>query len=266
MKVLVLSDLHVGSVFGIFPRGFKTKQGNEIKLNEGQCALLYYFDKMIDDIDKIDCLFLLGDLVQGLNVKESGRFVMPCDFDIQIDACIFLLKKIVKKFKKIKILGISGSPYHTSDIFSPEKYIIEELGGKFLNMIATVNLNDYYINISHGVSAAIIYRTTIMEREMFFSSLSEYSQKIKKIEIFVRGHWHTALSIFYPSLKKWYIQNACFQGYVPYSKSLLYYGKSQPDIGATIIELPKKKDIFNIKVNFLLYPLPDFKYFLRGIG
>ena len=264
MRILILSDLHIGSTFGLFPRGFKTKQGNEIKLNSGQCALLYYFDKMIDELSKINYLFLLGDLIQGLNPSESGRWVMPTDFDIQIEACIFLLKKITKKFSDLKIIGISGTPYHTSDIFHPEKYIIEELGGKFLNEIATIKLKDYYINLSHGVSQAVVYRTTILEREMFFSSIAEYSNKIKKIEIFIRGHWHIALLMFYPSLKKWYIQNPGWQGYVPYRRTLMYYGKSQPDIGATLLELPTPKDIFNLKVKFLLYPLPDFKYFLKA--
>lgn len=254
-KVLLLSDIHIGSIFALFPKNFRTRQNNVVKLNEVQSHLLYHFNKFIDEIKNIgyDVVFLLGDLVDGLNPKQQGRFQMPCDYNEQIDACIQLLEPLIRGKK---VFGVSGSPYHTSSVFETEKIIVENLNGEFLGTIKTLNYHGFNINIAHGVSQAIIYRLTLMDREVLFSQIAEGLDKIHKIDIFIRGHWHFAVYINYPAFGKSYVQVPCWQAFVPVRPYLLIYGRSQPDIGGALLFLDKKNKEINCK--FFIYPNPKY--------
>lgn len=71
-KIVCLADLHVGSTKGLLPPGFKTLEGNEIKLNAMQEWLWLCWERanqFIEDSvgDESYALVLNGDLMEGIH-------------------------------------------------------------------------------------------------------------------------------------------------------------------------------------------------------
>ena len=262
MKIVIISDLHVGSIFAPFPPDFKTKEGNRVGLNKGQMKLFKDFLKFKKEIKEFnpDIILLLGDLVQGYNPKEFGQLVMPCDLVDQAEAVVYLLQDICEKKM---IFGVPGTLYHKGVEFHPEKVIVEKLGGKYFSYgVKTLLIEKFYVNIGHGATGSNLYKLFVLERESMFVKLSEHMKKISPIDIIIRGHLHWAGFFYLPNLKIFYLQNPCWQAWFPIKKSLRYFGLYQPDIGGIFLEIPSQKDFNKIRVAFKLYENPKMELFV----
>lgn len=229
-RLLLLSDLHVGSTWGIFPKNFKTSGGNVIILNKLQEELLTYWNDLQKRVGQYDTVVLLGDLVQGLNKKESGKHLIISDLNEQKQAAITLLKPFCKN--KI-VVGISGSSYHNSVDYELEKDIVQYFNGAFGGAVAnyTIGNTGKTINIRHGKGALTYYAGTKMDKEIKELLISERLGKLPGIDIIALGHYHT-MAHYYIN-EKLFVLNACWEGprYNLYTSGNFF--KYQPDIGAT---------------------------------
>lgn len=233
--IACISDLHIGSRYAIFPEEFKTKEGNILRPSEGQMKILEYFVRFNEICYEkgVDTVLLLGDLVHGQNVIEMGTGLVTVDMDEQVELCCSVLDIICKGRK---VAGVSGSRYHRSlRGHNVERDIIKHLGGKYLGRVANLRFapSKRVFNISHGESAAYIYREMLLGREITFTKASEALGKVKKIDAFLRGHWHQFIHLH--EKKVHFIQVPGWMAFEPSKPYLVSYGKMQPDIGGVII-------------------------------
>jgi hypothetical protein len=222
-NVLCISDLHVGSNFGLFPKGFKTRSGNEIKLNKLQEELWNKWQRMKEDIGKYDAVFLLGDLVKGY-----GKHQLIANLNEQMNAALKLLRPLCKK-KKVFVITEKS---RTSADFEIDKSIAKHLNGYFGGPIADVPLKgtNKIINIAHYGS---VYAR--MSKDNLLSLLSERLMiKFPAVDILIR-HYHTYAHL--EKLGKHIILNPGFVGPRLNLRSISNYFHNPPDTGVVKLEI-----------------------------
>lgn len=113
-RVLVLSDLHVGSTVAVMPRGFKTAEGNEIGLNGVQEFLLAAWEDMLRWSAALMeggnyALVINGDCIDGDH--HGTKQIWSKDIGDQIEACVELLKPLT--YRAAKVFVVRGTESHT---------------------------------------------------------------------------------------------------------------------------------------------------------
>lgn len=183
-SILVISDLHTGSVFGIFPKNYKTRHQNEISLNPIQNELYELWEKMSEDVRKenYDYVFLLGDLIDGLNTKGAGRERVVNNLNEQMDAALKLLRPLCNRKE---VIGITSSPYHNSVDYEVDREICKQLHGHFLGTIANIRIKNTnkVINIGHGSGGSPIYAGTKASKDILLALSSERLEKIPDVDV-----------------------------------------------------------------------------------
>jgi len=250
--IALIGDTHVGSEGAVFPAGYITNTGNEVRLNKAQAALYeYWLDavKTCEDFD-VDTVLLMGDLIQGGNRKENGAGNIIASLDEQTDAAIQLLTPICTGRT---VLSVRGTPYHSSIDMDAEKRVAKALGARTHAWVINGKIEgtNKTINAMHGTSGALIYRETAAVREMLFFKEAMSDGKLGRADIIVRGHNHIYRHIDQPNHH--YIINPCWQALTPSAYTMRNYAKWQPDIGMVIIFIDDK-DRFSCM--HFLFPTP----------
>lgn len=251
-----ISDMHTGSPAAPWPEGMQADEAEgkrAIPPGPKQRILNGYWADAIKAVKDFECdtVFLMGDLVHGNNRKEGGRMTMTPDLDCQTDACVKLLEPMVKGRS---VYSVSGSKYHDSWDVRIDRKIAKRFGGKHLGMLANVPLKgtDRKIQIQHGVSSAAIYREMVMGRYRLFLDAAEGRGKLPfHIDMVIMGHLHFFTHIHNESGHM--VNLPCWADWLPWKGSLIYYGKTLPNIGFCII-LIDEDDRFMVLP--FLYPRP----------
>jgi hypothetical protein len=239
----IVSDMHVGSRFSIFPKNFKTKEGNIIQINEGQRQILShweYFKKKCDEFD-CDTVLLLGDLTEGKNEKQLGENTITTNINEQIQASLQLLKPICKNRK---VHGIAGTRYHVSEIdTSTDGILISELDGKFYGKVMNLKLRgtSRTIHCIHGKGGGAMYKATKLNKKIIFSKFSEAMERTNKFDILISAHLHCFIHVHMPKVHAFI--NPCWKAYDPSEYTAEKYYEWQPDIGSCILRIDEQNRI-----------------------
>lgn len=157
-KLVILSDLHVGSTLGVWPKTHKRlREGNPIGLNKLQEWLWECWQdgsKWVKDTCKDGYVLALnGDLIDGIHHKTTQ--VMSPLVDDQIDACIGLLTPLAKG--ATKVVATLGTESHTGNT---EHAIASALGALPCADHATawnavhLIMNGVEVELMHHISSA----------------------------------------------------------------------------------------------------------------
>lgn len=255
-RIAMFSDTHCGSSFAVFPEGVESNFGNTIGINKGQKKLLKYFNSFVQAVLEWDCdtVICLGDSIEGGNKKEFGKYLVTPELENQKKGFIELIKPMIKGRN---FLMTSGSGYHGSLDTDVHGQMIKECRDianiKYLGGVANLNLTgtNRMLHVEHGESAAMIYRSTLLDREGLFHLQSEAQGKIPKADIIAFGHGHSYLKV--ELRKQLLMQLPCWKAFEPSKIFLKSYGKMQPDIGAVILLIDNNDNIF---IQHYDYPLP----------
>lgn len=193
-RILVLADFHIGSMFSIWPPGFKTSLGTEVRPNIGQKYLLDNWHKIIRAIPEYDLLVLNGDMVDGKQPKSYGRFVLEPEPIVQAQAALEAIRPAVKKLGAGgRVIVMRGTPYHEEDDAACE------LMGEALDALPTeygrrswgwlvAECGGLVVDVAHSQSYMMRYRSTALEREGQFSDMAGLNA-----DIIIRSHTHSPL-------------------------------------------------------------------------
>ena len=195
MKILIVSDTHVGSMSGLMPpkvklyhpageKAFAVATTNQLKLYKA-------WEQMVDDVGGVDMVFHLGDVVDGKQPKEEGMGLWSTRIKDQVDAAVQLLKMVKFRGKPEYVLA-EGTPYHTDRNPNADRLVAEELGcgGNHYGPEVRIDIDGYKIHMAHkiGVSTAA-YRSTAMNRELVMDQMTA-SLKGTTYDLILRGHCH----------------------------------------------------------------------------
>lgn len=235
-SIAFIADTHVGGRYAIWPKHFKTSEGNELKQSRAQIILMEYWNYFLSKCNefKVDTVMLPGDLIDGVNPKEKGSMLMCPELDVQMDACEEILAPLCHNRRSI---FLTGTPYHESQDFKVHKALAKSLKGHFYGMIANIHIagTKRLVNIAHGSTAAAYFRTTVMDREGIYSLAGQALGVLPKTDIIVRGHSHTFFHLHLP--KQHLISLPCWQAFKPFPKIMSSYARMQPSVGGVIVTI-----------------------------
>ena len=193
VKILLLGDMHVGSVHGLWHPEFITKQGITIGLNTVQKTLWDYWCKAVEEIKrnvKPRWIVAMGDLIDGVQPAEAGRTLVSTDLDDQIGCA----EKLLRMLPTNKIFFVVGTDYHENRYSQMHYQLCRFITGDdyyWLDTMGYIVHSGYNLNFAHGSSAAFVYPESVMARErMFMLSAAELRKIDKPCDLVARGHLH----------------------------------------------------------------------------
>jgi predicted phosphodiesterase len=241
-QILLLSDLHVGSLWGLWPPGFETiddRFGDAVKftLNTTQKNLWKHWQKMINSVNP-DCIILNGDLIDGLQWRERGRGLVTPNLSWQIEACIAVLDTL----PKCPMYFTQGTGYHELEDGRPvEKAIADDFDGQFGDELIVEECGIRLFCRHHiGASQSTWqYMTTAPARDHMLLYLNKSADKYGAIDVAVFSHRHSFVAACYVSGMA--LVTPCWQTKTPYAvkKGIV----SPPDIGWVTLNIDNRRHI-----------------------
>jgi len=167
-----VGDLHCGSMFAPCPVGFVTSTGSVHQPNECQLYLNTCWHDMCDTLPPLDFAILAGDMVDGEQPKDGGRFVWEIDALFQVMAALELLRPLLAKLKgSAPVYVLEGSRYHVGI-----GALADEMLGRMLDLPARgawvrrpwllLDVDGVTLDVAHRQSAASVYPVGALEREL----------------------------------------------------------------------------------------------------
>ncbi len=188
-RILIVSDLHVGSNVAIMPDEVWIEKNdqpraNVITANEVQKALYQAWQEMVDRVGRVSACFVLGDSCDGSNIKSRGFELWTSNIHQQCKTAADLLSMV----KTNKYYGVQGSYYHVGENTSSDLAIIDMLHGTFGTDLV-VNIAGKRIHLCHeiGVSTSPVSKATALQSEIVSAELNQY---YGKFDLLLRGHRH----------------------------------------------------------------------------
>ena len=266
-SIAVISDTHIGSPFAPWPdEEIWTAEGNNISnlRNGGQLDMLSSWKDFIHVCEEfnVDTIIHLGDATQGTNPKEGGKSTLTPDLEYQKDAAEVMLRPLVTD----RIYHqLSGTLYHESRDVKIHRDLVKRLSGdakeaNFHGPIANLRMvpTKKVFNLAHAATSALIYPSTVLDREGVFLRYGYARDKLPKVDVMIRGHLHYYMHLDYPDLH--ILQCPAWQAWYPLRDKVRLYGKMQPDIGGLIILIDEHSRM--VPLHFL-YPVPKIVDFLK---
>lgn len=244
-RFVVLSDLHVGSIWGLWQPLFETMRNNvkhRVMANEINLYLYKCFKKLESKLSRrnIRTVFLNGDIVDGpLWRSRSGQLVSE-DLDDQVMCASELLYYFLKKIDPETVYQLHGTDYHNNRQIDLEKLIARELGIEFVGLGPyDFNFGDLKVNIAHGGGSTYWYRGTKMDKTLFALNLCKADSALYDADFVIRSHYHFAGYLEYPP-NQYIAICPCFQAQTDYMRTRDAF-KMVPTIGALEVTVDKNK-------------------------
>jgi predicted phosphodiesterase len=203
-KILVVSDLHVGSTSAIMPPVVElgptaTRDARTVHASPTQLEFYNAWCDVVKTAGKIDACFVLGDCVDGVDRKSDGFSAWTTDRRAQITTAADLLSMVEftpppKGKRKDKgearpFIGVEGSRYHVDSNTSADLAVMDAIGGAFGTDFA-VMVEGTRIHLCHAIghTTSPVSKATAPAKEAAHAELSRPTYG--KFDLLLRGHRH----------------------------------------------------------------------------
>jgi len=196
-SVVILSDLHCGSVYGLTtPEHFNA----EHKRDYQEEAYLKY-KELTKKWVKPDILIVNGDLIEGNQSKQGGAELITPNREIQGEMAIDLLEMWNAK----QIYMTFGTAYHVSEKAEDFEYTIaKRLTDRGTNTHIEgrlyINVEGITFDIRHkiGTSSVPYARATAVLREITWDLIKEANGTGPDVDCVIRSHAHYHIGVEVP--------------------------------------------------------------------
>jgi len=268
-RVLVVSDLHCGSIYGLLPPGFERKDGRG-RLFRQRRFLWDAWTQMCKETKGADLVVVNGDLIDGKQQIQQQTELNIATIGEQIEAASGCLREI-RPARGARWYFVQGSEYHdqkgcpaveaVAEKFRAAKPSPGDNPGSGIYSWETLDLEvepGVVINVQHGVSIGQgFYRATPYDREALYSALAGKAGVSPRADCIVRSHAHFFVHLEHAS--KHIVGSPCWQLQTRYMRKNSAY-RMLPDIGAVVVEVDgsrKKVKQDPIRIHKFLYPAPE---------
>jgi hypothetical protein len=260
--VLVVSDLHAGSIYANWPEDLPFKGGAYYQPNGQQKHLARAWEALVKKIEDLqpDILVMNGDMIDGCNYRSAGIPTVTTDFADQVKAAEMLLRPIRDVVKEAYL--IRGTEYHDTK----NGQAIESLGrnldvkkfreAQYSDWVLNLEVDGVILNFCHHISVMQgFYRATAPDREGIWSALAG-KHKVPDADCVVRSHVHIFVHVEHSA--KHIIITPCWEMRTDYMIKKSYY-RMLPEIGSILIHVNGKKKTKGedpIGIQKILFPSP----------
>lgn len=196
ITTLFLTDLHVGSWWGLWNPNFqiknKSRMNIEPKINGVQLKLWEYWHDLCNRLSHIkpDVIFLIGDIIEGLGRSSLRRRTQSLSEDLndQLSCALSILRMVPKK-TSTQVLGLVDTSCGGQHLRLYKK-LFEELGGDLHGTTGVFTFAGHNFRVYHGSTTAYIYLETVVGRRRTFAQEAVAGRKIPEIDGIICGHSH----------------------------------------------------------------------------
>ncbi len=207
-RIVVLSDLHVGSTVGIWPGRHAVEGGGVYEANQFQQWLYQCWHDMLAEVKALrpNAAVINGDALQGVNSKDAQLITNKTD--VQASAAIQLLDPLRKAVKTLYI--IRGTEWHDGKAAENVEQMAKTLrakvdpaSGQYTWWELYLDVGGPVIHFAHhvGMSSVPWYEATVPLRDTLLM-LSElwrfFGDKAPNMRMAVRSHRHRYIHIDAP--------------------------------------------------------------------
>lgn len=246
-KILVVSDLHVGSQYALMPQKFGGYEASKL-----QRKILSEWVKMCRTEKDVDSLFIVGDVTDGTEEANSGKELWTSDINKQLEAA----EELVKMVDYDKVAVVYGTPYHTQSNLNADEDFAKRINAQAHGWELSIRPHkeeEGTIHVSHQISVSAStwqYRTTPLAKELMLALLNE--KELYKYRCIIRAHAHYYCYVAFSSQFGWI--NPCWQTRTPY---MIRKGLSMvPKLGYIVLYTPEDME-WDIDVHTFNLPKPD---------
>ena len=267
--VLVVSDLHCGSVFGLLPPNFETSSGAHLAQNASQRYLWECWMDMVEWAARMPVVALIvnGDMIDGRQDKQHGsELALPLPGD-QGQAAIQALTVLRKRLPlSHKLFILQGTEYHDGLAGKEADTVAQLLGatqyrglgtGRYTREVLDLDIDGVAINFAHHVGTTMgMYRGTAIDKESLFATLAAREGKHIRCDALIRAHAHHFVHEELPH--KHGVIGPCWQLQTRFMRKKSVY-RMIPDIGWVALWVDpaaKKAGMDPIRVEKRIYSLP----------
>lgn len=161
--VLILSDTHIGSTIGLWPRVYTASSGHQIMQNNFQAWLWDCWEDMISRVrqaTKDDKLVLVfnGDIVEGNHHRTTE--IMTAETDDQVGCAIEVFKDLQEVLKPASQYFIRGTECHSKNIES----VVGGIVGAVKNQETGTYSFDHLLLDVNGIYCSFAHHTSCTSR------------------------------------------------------------------------------------------------------
>lgn len=192
-KLLIISDLHSGHLFGLTHPNYFSNKNSRPKEYLFQKELWEWFAKKIDEIGEVDYLLINGDCIDGKGKKSGGTELLTNDLIEQVD----IATKCIEQIKFNEIFITVGTAYHVGSDGNDIEQIIADNFDTNIYENLNININGCYINMRHFVGSTSI----ISSRSNALIKAYQANREIESIpnaDVFIRSHVHYSHVVMSP--------------------------------------------------------------------
>jgi len=275
-NILVVGDLHVGSIYGMLPPDFVSSDGAEKPQNDGQKYLWDCWQDMKTKAAKfsIDSVVVNGDLIEGKQAKQKASeltLVAPND---QESAAVFVLRDLRNWLEKntrrtVPFFIVQGTEYHegrgAEELESiagriQGETIKSNFSGRHCKEVLDLDIGGTVLNFAHHLGGGSGFtRSGSLDAEALWCQVTSSKGQAIAADLIVRSHLHYYMHVEHVNRHAFLCP--CWQLQTRFARHRSAY-KLIPDIGALIFHINpegKKHGIDPIAFTKLLYRLPTPK-------
>jgi hypothetical protein len=241
-EILILSDMHVGSLWGLWPPDFETddpRSDDRLKFiqNQTQKKLWSHWKHMIEATNP-EIIIFNGDLIDGQQKRGVGRGLVTPYLEHQIAACT----DIIHTLPEVPLYFTQGTEYHElPDGSAAEQYIAKEFQADFGDDLL-IDECGIRMHVGHQIPVSGTtwqYRTTPLARDLLLLALNSAEEKYGKVDVAIRSHAHYYCACSFASQLG--VITPCWQTRTNYAvkKDLV----TPPDIGYITLLVENRKNI-----------------------
>lgn len=205
-RIAVLSDLHCGSVVGLWPGKHAIEGGGTYEAAKCQQWLYQCWKHAVREIRKCQVVVLNGDCIQGVNSRDGQ--LIGATTQTQVDAALDLLGPAIEKAERTYC--IRGTEWHDGKAAESMEQLAQRLGavpdpetGQSSRWELFLDVGGPVIHAAHhvGVSSVPWYEATVPLRDTLLE-LSElwrfYGREAPNVRMVVRSHRHRLIHVQAP--------------------------------------------------------------------
>lgn len=245
-RVVIFSDTHCGSVFGLLPPDFLDSHEHEISQNPGQ---RYLWECWLDFAARVkkfkpDVIVANGDLVDGKQrMQEAEELILNLPLD-QEEAAVQTCRILRNACPSAQWFFVAGTEYHDGRTARSLENVASRLeavkypgvgSGRLCREVLDLDIDGAILNVAHHISGGGgIYRATALDREAIWSALAGKEGKSPKADILVRSHVHYFAHVEHAS--KHAFNCPCWELQTRFMRKRSVY-KMLPDIGGLFLTI-----------------------------
>ena len=272
-NILVIGDLHVGSIYGMLPPDFVSSDGAEKPQNDGQKYLWECWQDMKTKAARfsIDSVVVNGDLIEGKQPKQRASeltLVAPND---QESAAVFLMRDLRNWIEKntgrqVPFFFVQGTEYHEGRGAEELESIAARVqganidsnfSGRHCKEVLDLDMGGTVLNFAHHLGGGSGFtRSGSLDAEALWCQITSSKGQAVAADLIVRSHLHFFMHVEHTGRHAFLCP--CWQLQTRFARHRSAY-KLMPDIGALIFHVSpdaKKQGADPIAFTKLLYRLP----------